>query len=482
MKEREPDDRPSRARRLAFDILGRVESAGAWADVLLERRERDLEGTPDAGLLHELVLGVLRHRARLDHVLALAASRPVEKMDRPVRTALRIGAYNILFLDRVPDFAAVATAVELARRGGAPWTSGFVNAVLRRVARDRESLLPEPPSRGDVPGLALFHSHPVWWATRLVERRGWDATAAILEADNRPATTVLRPNARRATAAGLAARLLEEGIVTEPGRFAPEALRVVSGIAQRTAAFREACLWMQDEASQLVPLLFGRTLGRRVVDLCAAPGMKTLALAEALPGGGLVVASDRHEGRLRRLAENVARHGLAENVRPVVADAAGGAPFRGGFDQVLVDAPCSGTGTLRRHPEIRWRLSPEDLPALADRQRRILDTAAALVAPGGEVVYSVCSLEPEEGTEVVRAFLDRHPAFEAGDVSDRLPAAAQRLLHADGSLATSPADDLDGFQAFLLVRRRGARGEPGVAPAGTRRISTPWKDTLEVRR
>lgn len=449
----------ARARRAAFDILVRVEAGGAWAEPLLDRRERDLAGTPEAGLLHELVLGVLRQRRVLDHVLERASSRPVSRMDRPVRNALRIGAYSLLFLDRVPAFAAVATAVDLTRYGGADGATGFVNAVLRRVARERDRLLPPAPERGDVEGLALRYSHPTWWVARLVDRVGWEAALARLEANNRPAPTVLRPNLLRTTPEELSRRLLAEGVRTEPGLVLPGALRVVSGLAQRSRAFREGLFWIQDEGSQLVSELFGASPGRRLADLCAAPGTKTLALAERAPEDGVVIASDRHERRLRRLAAGLARLGFGRRVLPVVADAAGRAPFRGGFDAVLVDAPCSGTGTLGRRPEIRWRIAPEHLAPLAARQESILETAARLVRPAGEIVYAVCSLEPEEGPDLLRRFLERHRGFEIRDPAQRLPGAARDLVAADGSLNTAAAAGLDGFYAVVLVRERRV-GEP----------------------
>lgn len=444
----------ARARQAAFDILVRVEAGGAWAEPLLDRRERDLSGSPEAGLLHELVLGVLRQRRLLDHVLERASSRDVSRMDRAVRAALRIGAYSLLFLDRVPEFAAVATAVDLTRYGGAGRAAGFANAVLRRVAGERERLLPPEPERGDVKGLALRFSHPEWWVARLVRRLGWDAARARLEANNRPAPMVLRPNLLRTTPEKLSRRLLAEGVQTAPGLFLPRALRVTLGRAQRTGAFREGLFWIQDEGSQLVSELLATSPGTRMADLCAAPGTKTFALAERSAEGGVVVASDRHERRLRRLAADLARLGFDGCVLPVVADAAGRAPFRGGFDAVLVDAPCSGTGTLGRRPEIRWRIAPEQFAWLAARQASILETAAGLVRPGGEIVYSVCSLEPEEGPDVLRRFLAEHTGFEIEDPAPRLPDAARGLVAADGSLSTEAAPGLDGFYAVVLVRRR----------------------------
>lgn len=432
MPRRPPPD----PRREALAILRRVGEAGAFAGILLEEREGRFDDPRDGALLHELVLGVLRRRASLDHAIARASSRELASVDPEVLDALRIGAYALFHLDRVPDFAAVDTAVDLVKRSR-PAAAAFANGVLRAIARAGAEALPPEPAEGDVDGLALWGSHPVWWVARLVERVGFPRAKAIVEADNRPAPTVLR--ARRGTRDALALRLAAEGVRVEPGAAAPDALVVRAGGATRTRCFRNGEFWIQDEASQLVPELLQARDGDRVADLCAAPGGKTLGLAEAAGSRGLVVAADRHAGRLRRLARNVARTGFA-NVVAVAADVTRPAPFRVLFDGVLVDAPCSGTGTLRRHPEIRWRLSPGDLPTLAARQRAILASGAALVREGGALVYAVCSMEPEEGEETPRALVAERPDF--------------RL---ETEWRTDPAEaGTDGFYAARLRRIQSA--------------------------
>ena len=444
--------RPPEARRSAFKILRRVEEGGAYASVLLEREEMGFPDPRDSALLHELVLGVLRNQVLLDDVLSRVASRPVALIDPPIRTALRIGAYEILFLDRVPAFATVDSAVDLVKRSGFRAGAGFVNAVLRAVAAQESGRLPSPPERGDVSRLALLHSHPRWWVERAVNRLGWDEAVRLLEANNAQAATVLRPNLRRTTPRDLALRLEAEGVMTEPCRFLPEALRVRSGVAQRTRTFHEGYAWIQDEASQLAARLFGRVLRPRVADVCAAPGAKALQLAQSLPTPGILLAADRHVGRLGRLRQNLRRLKI-DNVLVVAADMTARPPLRGPFDHVLVDAPCSGTGTLRRHPEIRWRLTPEDLTSLANRQAKLLHTAAGLLRCGGTLVYSVCSLEPEEGEQVVTGFLSRHPGFRPVDPRPALPETARDLIGGDGAFRTSPAEGgLDGFYAALLLR------------------------------
>jgi 16S rRNA (cytosine967-C5)-methyltransferase len=443
--------RPARYR--AYEILRRVEESGAYASALLDAHEATIHDPREAALLHETVLGVLRWQATLDHAIGRVASRAPEAMDRAVRRILRMGAYALLFLDRVPDFAAVDSSVDLIRRVAPPSKAGFVNGVLRAVARAGRELLPPEPAPGDVDSLAVACSHPRWWVRRRVETAGWERTVGLLRANNRPAPAVLRPNLRRTTPADLQSRLGAEGVRTETCAVVREAVRVVAGPFRHTRTFREGYAWAQDEASQLVLTLFGRVLRPRVADLCAAPGIKTLQLREALPMGGAIVATDRHPGRLRRLLANLERVG-ASDVLAAAADMAGGrAPLRGKFDHVLVDAPCSGSGTFRRHPEIRWRMRPDDLASLSARQLRILETAETLLDRRGTLLYAVCSMEPEEGEGTVTRFLDRHPDFDVVDPADRVPETARRLVGGDGALRTDPADRMDGFFAVLLRRR-----------------------------
>jgi 16S rRNA (cytosine967-C5)-methyltransferase len=440
-------------RREAFRILKRVEDAGAFASVLLEGSAALLRDPRDVALLTEIVLGVLRRRASIDHAIAKAATRPLDDLDREVLTAIRIGAYALLFLDRVPDFASVDTAVALVKEAGRAKAAGFTNGVLRTLARERSALLPPPPVTGDVEALAVFRSHPAWWTRRLVDRFGWDRSDALLAANNEPAATVLAPWPAAGSATTLTEALAGDGVLVEACRFVPGALRVLSGVPQRTSAFREGAFWIQDEASQLAALLFGDAVGPLVLDACAAPGGKTLALAARTIEGGLVVAADRNARRLSRLTQNVRRL-RTKNIAAVACDMSRPAPMARPFDEVLVDAPCSGTGTLRRHPEIRWRLKPEALPVHGARQLQILSAAADLVRPGGRLVYSVCSIEPEEGEDVIGAFLADRPQFARADPRSGLGAAARSKVGDDFAVRTSHLDDgMDGFFAVLLTRR-----------------------------
>ena len=432
------------ARSLALRILLRVEREGSFASILLDGLEGRLADRREAALLHEIVLGVLRHRASLDHALSGVSRRPLDELDPEVRAALRIGAYTLLHLDRIPAFAAVTTAVDAIAH---PARRAFVNAVLREVSRRGRALLPPAPTRGDVPALATYHSFPASWLERWTARMGWDATVALAEACNRRASTVLHPAADREP---IEHALVQHGLAAEPGRFLARALHVRSGSPRPLV--ERGLAWVQDEGAQLVPLLLGPGFGPRVADLCAAPGGKALQVASLLAPGGFVVALERHPARTRRLCENVAR--FAPGRVLVVRGDAEAPPLGARFDQVLLDAPCSATGTLRRHPEIKWRLGDEDSKLLPVRQARLLDRAAEVTERGGCIVYSVCSLEPEEGEDVVSRFLARHPDFRLGDPRLALPTSAHPLLVPPGYLVTSPVlGDVDGFFAARLERR-----------------------------
>ena len=469
---------------MAHGILLRVSREGAWASRLLEAIDEDRLDPRDRALIQEIVLGTLRWRGLIDACLGELCARPLSRLEPPVLEALRIGAYQILFLDRIPAHAAVGESVEIVRahRGAGRGAEGLVNAVLRRLA-DRKGSRARPrvsgPGGGDTQGvagkgvdrpggegpggLAARVSHPAWIVERARARFGDEAEASLL-ANNAPAPVMLRPNPLHPAAAELGARLLAEGVTTAPGSFAPGSLRVLEGHAARTRLFTEGAFWIQDEASQIVPLLFPPPWDGLSADLCAAPGGKSFVLASgaapsatgsAAPrpsarGKATVIAFDLHLHRARRLLE------AAERIAPgrivaVVADMASAPPAAPhAFDRILVDAPCSGTGVLRRHPEIRWRLEPGDLDGLPALQGRLLDAAVRLLRPGGWIVYSVCSIEPEEGDAVLNAFLERS-GCRSIDPRGHVPESVRSLIGEDGRLRTfTHRHGCDGFFAALV--------------------------------
>jgi len=449
-----PGRRPSGdARRLAHEILVRVERTAAFADVLLAERLAHAALAPaDHALATRLVYGTLAWQARLDfHLDGLLARTPVASLDVAVRVALRLGLYQLLFLERVPAYAAVDTSVALAGARGAGMRA-LANAVLRRAARLGRDAFGPPDVADPIEQRAIAWSHPRWLVARWTAELGDDDATRLLAADNADAGTTLRaaPGTRGALADALAAA----GVATTPGRWSPDALVVAEGGARlrALAAWREGRFAFQGEASQLVVPLLGVEPGMRVLDACAAPGGKT-AHAAALAGDrGTVVALDRHRAGVRRILAEAAR--LRVRVLGAATDARR-PPLRGAFDAVLVDAPCSGLGTLRRHPELRWRRRPDDIPRFAALQREILAGVAPLVRPGGVLVYAVCTLARDENEDVVAAFRAAAPRFTLEDARAALPPSAAPLVDADGFLRTFP--HRHGVDGFFAARLRAAR-------------------------
>ena len=422
------------ARLAAFEILRRVD-AGGYASVLLASRAESLEPR-DRALCHELVMGVLRYQLWLDHSIEYFAGRPIASLDLPVKLALRLGLYQLRFLSRIPPSAAVNESVNLVRYARVSSADSFVNAVLRRASREPEfdpaAAIEDPLER-----LAVSTSHPGWLIERWVAAFGREETEALALANNQAAPIAFRV-VRPETTNEILEQLGAAGASLEPSQIADHAWRLQGGgqLAQELA--RAGKIYFQDEASQMVAQILDVQPGDRVLDVCAAPGSKTSQIAATSVS---VVAADIHPHRIETVKQALRTQGLA-NVSCVVLDGESGLPFKEGtFERVLVDAPCSGTGTLRHNPEIRWRISAADLKELADRQVNILSNASRVVKPGGHLIYSTCSLEREENEAVVTDFLDRARNFE--------PVS----LRVKESLRTSPStartwphrDDTDGF-------------------------------------
>lgn len=432
------------ARRTALAVLLDVEGRGPTLSDRLASPDVEALAPRDRAFLHELVLGTLRRRGALDAALAPLSTKPLEDLDAPVRAILRLAAHQVVHL-RVPDRAAVSEAVDLAKER-APRGSGFVNAVLRRLAR--EGPPPEPDAQRDpLAWLTTAGSLPGWLAARWLDRLG--AAAAIARARvllEEPATTV-RLNPRHPDAE---ARAAAAGLTLEPLEV-PGAFRVAAGRPHELAA--AGVLHLQDAGSQLVARLAAAP--GLILDACAAPGGKASLLGDLVGADGTVLAGEPATARRQTLAALVARWG-APNVHVVGADGLR-PPFRGGFDTVLLDAPCSGLGTLGRHPDIRWRARPEDLPRHAKRQGALLDSLSQVVRPGGRLVYATCSSEPEENEDVVRAFLERRRDFEP------LPTPAWAEPFRDGPwVRTRPeSDGGDSFFAAVLGRAAGPTRTPG---------------------
>jgi len=442
------------ARRAAYDILRSVLRGDDLPAVLTQYRDV-LPDPRDRALVTDLTTGTLRWQAALDHLLALVIDRPLARLDREVHTVLRLGAYQLVFLDRVPPSAAVHESVTLVRRAGKSSAAGFVNAVLRKVAVIEPSVvLPAVPSvssdrEAQLAYLSITCSHPRWLVERWLERDGFTATLDWVRFNNLAPPLTLRVNRLRTTLATLAERLAEHGVRTTPTRFALEGLTVVEGNPYRTPAAQKGLFLAQDEASQLVTELVDAHPGHWVLDTCAAPGVKTTALSAAIGTSGQLVAGDLRPARLRLLRSTLDSLGGAASI--VQLDLKRGVPCQPVFDRVLVDAPCSGLGTIRRDPDIRWRRKPADLTQLSKKQHAMLRQAARVVRPGGRLIYATCSSEPEENHAVVRAFLNDHAMFRALSREEQhtLPVGLLRVLDHDGWLVTKPARH--GLEAFFAV-------------------------------
>ena len=448
-----PRRRQVSARELALQVLHDAESRGAYADRLLETRLRGSTlPARDAALVTTLVMGALRHRALLDHhIESFMGARRDGFAGLPlwIRTALRLGAYQMLVLSRIPVSAAVTESVELAKRYGHPGTAGLVNAVLRRLAAGERAALPDR-DRDPAAYLAIATSHPRWLVDRWLSRYGAAEAERLLAADNEEPAVTVRPNRVRLKSASLEAALRAEGHGAAPGPNGGPVYRVEGGyVPSRSPLFRRGLLWLQDEAESVVSLLVNPRAGSRVLDLCAAPGGKAAAMAAQASPGGLVVALERHTSRARALNEN-----LRDRLRlPCVAVVCGDGlrpPLRGPFDAVLVDAPCSGLGTLRRRADARWRKAEAIVAEMAALQRALLAASADCLRSGGIMVYSVCSFEPEETDATVKEFLDTHTDFLQEDARPYLPPA---FRGADEAMRAFPhTHGTDGVFAVRLRR------------------------------
>jgi 16S rRNA (cytosine967-C5)-methyltransferase len=440
------------ARVAAFQILSAVSAGRADLPTAIALARTALDDDRDRALAAEIATGVLRWRAALDHLIAHFSKRQIERLDPEIVEILRIGAYQLLHLTRVPAAAVVDDAVDLAKRAGKRSAGGFVNAVLRTISRRRSDLpLPRRPAEaGDrdaaLEYLSITLAHPRWLMARWYDRFGFEAAERWLLFNNHAAPLTLRVNPLRTTGDQLRSRLAAVDVKVTPGRFAPDALIVEEGQPLRDAVADEGLFVVQDEASQLVTLLAGPDPGPLVLDTCASPGGKATAYAAAVHGRGLVVACDVRDRRMGLLRRTVEATG-ADNIRLVQADLMTSLPFTSRFTCVIVDAPCSGLGTLRRDPDIRWRRRESDLPTLADSQRRMLRSAAAVVAPGGRLVYATCSSEPEENEHVAAAFLGESDGFRPMDARAAHPAIAADLVDERGHLRTTP--DRHGLEAFF---------------------------------
>ena len=435
---------PVRAR--AAVTLEQVLSTKSAAETPLARAAEGLVGA-DRRLLFELVLGSLRWLRRLDSVLGMAAGRPLEKIEPRIRAPLRIAAYQLLFLDRVPSYAIVDEAVRDVRRRGRDRATGFANAVLRRIGKDRSLAAWPVEAETEIERLGLETSHPDFLVRRWMDRFGASVVADLLAANNQPKPIHLLCLGDRAV---IAAELGEHGVETTMDVLSPHGLRVQSGDPMSTRAFHDGRIYVQDDASQAAALVPPPSAGETILDAAASPGGKGFALRVAEPSVRLI-AADLSIRRLQRLRANEERLGIRV---PMLVGNARVPPLAEVFDRVVLDLPCSGTGTMARRPELKWRLSEKEIDRLAAQGAAILESTSGLVLPGGLLCVITCSVEAEENELVVGEFLERTEGFEAVPLENLLPESMSSGLEAEGRWRLLPTADHDGFTVHVMRRRR----------------------------
>lgn len=439
-------------RKLAVDILVKVDIDKAYADIALDQVLRSATlSDKDRSLLTEIVYGTLRWRGRIDFDLKQLMRRPLEETEPFIRNVLRITLYQITFLDRVPEYAAVNEAVNLTKTHAGNRLSGFVNGVLRNFTRTKK--IAAPPETSGVAALATYWSHPEWLIKNWIEYLGETDIAPLLAANNRQAPLVLRVNLFRTDREALLRLFKAQGIEALPTNWSPQGIVVHSQVPVDRLPGHEAGLFqVQGESSQLVAYLLDPYPGENILDACAAPGGKATHIAELMGDRGQVTAADRSPKGLAKVHENALRLRL-ESIRTMQADMtkqiAGASRI---YDRVLVDAPCSGLGTLRSHPEIKWNRGIDDLTRLHSLQRKILAQAASYLKPEGILVYSTCTLTAVENENTVNEFLRRHGEFVLEDAASYLPDNTKQLVRGKYFMTLPHRHDTDGFFAARLRR------------------------------
>ena len=437
------------ARSTALRVLVSCRTNGAWADAALKAQlARDGLSGPDAALCSRIVYGVMQNRMLLDHYIGAYCTQKPEHLQPPLLDILRIGAYQILYLDKIPDSAAVNESVELAKMNKRGQAAGLVNAVLRKISKNKNNL-PEIPDRDIEKYLSIRYSHPKWLVKRLLKILGREETEAFLAANNGIAPMTIQYHPLKTTAETLMEELTQQGSAVKMHAWVPGCLEI-SGTGDLTAlpAFRDGKFMVQDGAARLVSLIAGVKQGETVLDVCAAPGGKSFSAAFAMENQGKIISCDLHENKLKRIEDGAERLGIT-CITTVAADGREHrAEWEEKFDTVLADVPCSGLGIIRKKPDTRYKKADE-LFALPIIQSAILENAAFYVRPGGTLIYSTCTVLPEENEQVTDAFLAEHSDFYKE--SFELPAPVGKT---DGSLTLWPQrHGTDGFYICRMKRR-----------------------------
>ena len=441
-------------RHQAVEILNQVNATQVFASPLLHAYldKNDLSGTPDGRLLTHLVYGVLRFRGHLDWILTGFCRGNFEKLDEGIKNILRTGIYQLKFSDRLPGFAVVNEAVNIAKILN-PDKSALVNAVLRNYLRRGQNIAFPSQRKNEAEYIAAFHSHPLWLVKKWVKIFGPQQTMSLCKANNELPPLTLRINTLKMSRDEMKEKLMAAGFDPEETKFSPDGivLNTSANPIQKTVFFDEGCLRIQDEGAQLISYLVNCESSSSILDACAGSGGKATHLAAILKNNGLIIAIDRKQERLAELQEEVNRLGV-NIIEAQTVDLSVDLPdfFREKFDGVLVDAPCSGLGTLRRNPEIKWRTNEKDVFAFAAAQKIILQNASAAVKNGGSLIYCTCSLLPEENENIVNNFLQRNKDFSLCPPPESIN---RKLIDHRGFFHTYPHQhNMDGFFGAIIKR------------------------------
>lgn len=453
--------RKSSAREVALEVLTHVEEEKSFSNLQLNRalEHHQLEKV-EAGLATELVYGTIQRLITIDWILDRFVKQGVNKLDGWVRNLLRMSLYQLRYLDRIPEHAAVHEAVEIAKRRGHSGISGMVNGVLRNVVRQKNTIA-FPDNLSDVKRISLTHSHPEWMVSRWIKHYGPETTEAICRINNQPPSISVRVNRLKLTREKLLEKMRAEGLKAEPSSLSPDGIVIEGGIGNiaNTPWFKDGQCTIQDESSMLVGAFLSPKAGSKVLDSCAAPGGKTTHLAEIMGNEGEIIATDFHEHKMKLIEFNAKRLG-AKIIHPVQADARNlQQKMDETFDYILVDAPCSGFGVIRRKPDLKWNKTANDLAEISEMQYEILTSAAALCKTGGTIVYSTCTMEPTENELLVERFLKEHPNFHLDtEAAHFLPESVRNQIEIEGKegmLQILPSHfGTDGFFLARLVCER----------------------------
>lgn len=438
------------SRETALRVLVSCRTKGAWADAALQAQiSRDGLSRPDAALCSRIVYGVLQNQLLLDFYIGAYCSQKPDHLQPPLLEILRIGAYQILYLDKVPDSAAVNTSVELAKKAKRAQAAGLVNAVLRKISQNKHQL-PPIPDRDEIAYLSIRYSHPRWLVKRLLALLGREEAEKLLAVNNSPAPITAQVNTLRCTPEEVTAALAATGVQAEADPSLPDSLTLSgTGDLEGLESFRAGAFYIQDPAARMAVIAAGVKAESKVLDVCAAPGGKSFAAAIAMGNRGSILSCDLHENKLKRIREGAERLGIT-CLETAAADGRNFRPeWEAAFDVVLVDAPCSGLGIIRKKPDVRYK-KLDSLFAMPVIQRAILDNAARYVRPGGTLLYSTCTILPEENQEISDGFLAEHPDFSITPFVLPLPSVGA----CDGHLTLWPhRHGTDGFYICRMTRR-----------------------------